>query len=157
MCGSSESHTAYVYESLFNVRSTGGHKQVAAVEEQEAPVGPRVPGATPECIASRTRGNQRSPVKQKRRQQLQLDQMLPKRQKRSSPSKAGKETPGAGTAKPQVLFPSEPSPITQRGLDITKMPSSDPDSPYPAWLQGTGRLETPGRPKRPQARRVLYT
>lgn len=168
MCGSSESHTAYVYRSNHYrpKHSSTDQLKVSAVE--------------PSSIASRAKCRIRSPVKQKRRQQLQLDTLFPsaKRQKSRTTSKIGADTEKEEempTTPPRELFPSIPhenycpDPVFQSGFLMLNDPESAhtqtpqklkgdlvPSSPYKKWLMSSGLIEGQCRPRRSPAKRVLY-
>jgi len=163
MCGSSEGHTAYVYQSLFNAPKPKAAAPAPATLTEDAPVGPAgllelAPVVSDEAFLGTrlSRRRTRSPVKLKRKQQLQVDKIFPAAKRQRTSLRKAKLTPtGKDKAGPQVLFPNEaaagpqqPSPLFQTGMDLLALRSSDSASPYPAWLAAEGLLTSEGRPKR---------
>lgn len=155
MCGSSEGHTAYIYESLHNPAAPASAPTADTTPLQPVDDDAETDPAKDDDDNTTSRVMRRSPSKRKRRRQLQMDKIY-KRERRGTRKL---ETPGK--AQPKELFPvfknSEHKKLSviEDGMDILKLPSSDSKSRFSAWLESTGRLETPGRPKRPSARKVL--
>lgn len=179
MHGSSEGHTAYIYRakrfkpssssssssspsssSLFATPSSSSSpSELADVPSREKVAA--APSVAEESIGARTRRRTRSPVKQKRQQQLQVDALFTqsKRARRSSSSKKLADKfggAGSGSTPPKVLFPSKelraPAPLLQSALNAFTT-----DTSYYDWLDGAARIEEEKRPKRNPVKRKFFS